>query len=89
LEFLSSTEITLELGIMNLFSVLVSEDDIDSYRAFPIDVEQNKEYAKTKLEMSILAIGASARLGNITVTSMQKVANNVTAEVIPYCRGAS
>jgi pimeloyl-ACP methyl ester carboxylesterase len=53
------------------------------FRVFPINAEQNKEYAKTKLEMPILAMGGSASLGNITAISMQKVANNVTGEVIP------
>jgi pimeloyl-ACP methyl ester carboxylesterase len=48
------------------------------YRAVFEDAKQNKEYAKQKLEIPILTIGGEAALGNLTTTTFQKVANNVT-----------
>jgi len=49
------------------------------YRAVFEDAKQNKEYAKEKLlVMPILTIGEEAGLGNLTTSSFQKVANNVT-----------
>ena len=45
--------------------------------------EQNKEYAKEKLEIPILTIGGEAAIGNFTTTSFQKVANNVTGITLP------
>jgi len=54
------------------------------YRAIFEDAEQNKEYAKEKLlDMPILTIGGEAGLGNLTTTSFQKVANNVTGITLP------
>jgi pimeloyl-ACP methyl ester carboxylesterase len=48
------------------------------YRSVFEDAKQNKEYGKEKLEIPILTIGGEGGLGNITTTSFQKVANNVT-----------
>jgi hypothetical protein len=57
---------------------------LEYYRAVFEDAEQNKEYAKEKLlDMSILTIGGEARLGNLTTTSFQKVANSVTVMTLP------
>ena len=53
------------------------------YRAVFEDAQQNKEYAKEKLEMPILTIGGEASLGNLVTTSFQKVANNVTGITLP------
>ena len=53
------------------------------YRATFEDAEQNKEYAKQKLDMSILTIGGEAGLGNLTTTSFQKVTNSVTGMTLP------
>ena len=53
------------------------------YRAVFEDAEQNKEYAKKKLDMPILTIGGEASLGNLVTTSFQKVANNVTGITLP------
>ena len=54
------------------------------YRAIFEDVEQNKEYAaKQKLEIPILTIGGEAGIGNLTTSSFQKVANNVTGITLP------
>ena len=53
------------------------------YRAVFEDAEQNKEYAKKKLDIPILTISGEAGLGNLTTTSFQKVANNVTGIVLP------
>jgi len=54
------------------------------YRASFEDAEQNKEYAKEKLlDMPILTIIGEAGFGNLTTTSFQKVANNVTGITLP------
>jgi pimeloyl-ACP methyl ester carboxylesterase len=54
------------------------------YRAVFEDSEQNKEYAaKQKLEIPILTIGGEAGIGNLTTSSFQKVANNVTGITLP------
>jgi pimeloyl-ACP methyl ester carboxylesterase len=53
------------------------------YRAIFEDAEQNKEYAKEKLEIPILTIGGEAGVGNLTTTSFQKVANNVNGITLP------
>ena len=54
-----------------------------NYRAIFEDAQQNKEYAKQKLDMPILTIGGEAGLGNATTISFQKVANNVTGMTLP------
>ena len=53
------------------------------YRAVFEDAEQNKEYAKQKLDIPILTIGGEKAIGNLTTTSFQKVANNVTGITLP------
>ena len=53
------------------------------YRAIFEDAEQNKEYAKQKLNMPILTIAGEAGVGNLTTTSFQMVANNVTGITLP------
>ena len=54
------------------------------YRAIFEDAQQNKEYAaKQKLDIPILTIGGEAGVGNITISSFQKVANNVTGITLP------
>ena len=54
------------------------------YRASFEDVKQNKEYAvKQKIDIPILTIGGEAGFGNLTTTSFQKFANNVTGITLP------
>jgi pimeloyl-ACP methyl ester carboxylesterase len=53
------------------------------YRAVFEDSEQNREYAKEKLMIPILAVGGEAAIGNFTTTTFQKVANNVTGITLP------
>ena len=53
------------------------------YRAVFEDAEQNREYAKEKLMIPILAIGGEAAIGNFTTTTFQMVANNVTGITLP------
>jgi pimeloyl-ACP methyl ester carboxylesterase len=54
------------------------------YRAIFEDAQQNKEYAsKQKLDIPILTIGGEAGVGNMTISSFQKVANNVTGIKLP------
>ena len=46
--------------------------------------DANKEYAaKQKLDIPILTIGGEAGFGNLTTTSFQKFANNVTGITLP------
>jgi hypothetical protein len=62
------------------------------YRAFPEDVIQIQNYLKTKLTMSVLALGAGyIRIGgNITTSNivygMEKLAQNVQATTVPNSR---
>ena len=53
------------------------------YRAIFEDAEQNQEYAKQKLDMPILTISGEAGVGNLTTSSFQMVANNVTEIMLP------
>ena len=53
------------------------------YRAIFEDAEQNKEYAKEKLNIPILTIGGEAAIGNFTMTSFQMVASNVSGITLP------
>ena len=53
------------------------------YRAIFEDAQNNKEYAKQKLDMPILSVGGEKAIGNLTTTSFQKVANNVTGMTLP------
>ncbi|GIH20450.1 alpha/beta fold hydrolase [Rugosimonospora africana] len=52
------------------------------FRAFPTDIADNARYAKTKLAMPVLAIGASNSLGGAEQTQVSNYANNVTGAVI-------
>jgi pimeloyl-ACP methyl ester carboxylesterase len=56
---------------------------LEYYRAVFEDAEQIKEYAKQKLNIPILTIGGEAGVGNLTTTSFQKVAKNVTGITLP------
>ena len=54
------------------------------YRTIFEDAEQNKEYAKEKLlDIPVLIIGGEAGVGNLTTSSFQMVANNVTGITLP------
>jgi pimeloyl-ACP methyl ester carboxylesterase len=53
------------------------------YRSVFEDAEQNREYGKVKLEIPMLTIGGEAGIGNLTTTSFQKVANNITGITLP------
>ena len=53
------------------------------YRAFPINVEQNKEHANVKLPMPVLALGGEYT-GNAALTSMKSLAKNVSGGIIPF-----
>lgn len=52
------------------------------YRAFPINVEQNKEHANVKLSMPVLALGGEYT-SNAALTSMKSLAKDVRGGVIP------
>jgi len=55
------------------------------YRAHLDDASQNMEYAKTKLTMPVLALGGdhTSKFGNLTLSLMQAVANDVRGGVVP------
>jgi pimeloyl-ACP methyl ester carboxylesterase len=56
---------------------------IDWFATLPQDVKNDAVYQKTKLTMPVLAIGASANLGNREATWVRGYATNVTGVVIP------
>jgi pimeloyl-ACP methyl ester carboxylesterase len=53
------------------------------YRAFPINVEQNKEHANVKLPMPVLALGGKYT-DNAALTSMKSLAKDVRGGIIPF-----
>ena len=55
------------------------------YRAVFDSAEQNREYAKTKLKMPVLALGAANGLGDRPIRSMKAVAENVRSSIIKNC----
>jgi pimeloyl-ACP methyl ester carboxylesterase len=55
------------------------------YRAIFTDVEHNQENAKTKLKMPVLALGGENGFGEMTIKSMQQLAEDVRGSVIERC----
>lgn len=55
------------------------------YRALPLDAEHNRELAKTKLPMPVLALGADHFIGDGVVAEMEEVAEDVRGGVIADC----
>ena len=55
------------------------------YRAFWDDVDHNKENAKTKLKMPVLALGGERSFGARTLSSMQALAEDVWGGVVDRC----
>ncbi|MER6537983.1 alpha/beta hydrolase [Streptomyces sp900105755] len=53
------------------------------FRTFNQDVADNAVYAKTKLKMPVLAIGAQYSLGTVVRDQVKKYGTNVTGAVIP------
>jgi pimeloyl-ACP methyl ester carboxylesterase len=53
------------------------------YRAFPINVKQNKEHANVKLPIPVLALGGEYT-GNAALASMKSLAKNVSGGIIPF-----
>ena len=51
------------------------------YRAMLIDGEQNRQAAKTKLELPVLALGGNAFIGERNEDMMRQLAGNVTGHV--------
>jgi pimeloyl-ACP methyl ester carboxylesterase len=63
---------------------------LEHFRAFPIDAEQNKESAKTKITIPVLILGGDIYPalggdlpGNFALSSTQALAANVTGVTIP------
>jgi pimeloyl-ACP methyl ester carboxylesterase len=55
------------------------------YRAFPRDIENNRESFKEKLKMPVLAFGAENVMKDNTLKSFQAVCDNVRGGVVPDC----
>ena len=55
------------------------------YRAFPEDARQVAEWARTKLNLPVLALGGESSLGEITMKLYGAVAEGVRGGVIPQC----
>lgn len=53
------------------------------FRAFPEDVAQNREYARTKLRMPVLALGGEYSPGNVIVEQAKRYATDVRGGVVP------
>ncbi|MFJ2556988.1 MULTISPECIES: alpha/beta fold hydrolase [unclassified Streptomyces] len=51
------------------------------YRAMLVDAEQNREAAKVKLDIPVLALGGSAFIGERNETQMRHMAHDVTGHV--------
>jgi pimeloyl-ACP methyl ester carboxylesterase len=57
----------------------------EHYRAFLQDAEHNKESAKNKLKMPVLALGGEYSLGTRVMDVMQAVAADVRGDVVDRC----
>ncbi|WP_432175576.1 alpha/beta fold hydrolase [Streptomyces sp. Tue6028] len=55
------------------------------YRAFPDSGKQNREWARQKLTVPVLAFGDSDVMGSIPIESMRLVAENVSGGIIENC----
>ena len=55
------------------------------YRAIFTDIDHNKENAKTKLKMPVLAFGGEVGFHKLPLRSMQELAENVRGGVIERC----
>ncbi len=62
----------------------------EHFRAFPVDAEQNKESAKTKITMPVLVLGGDIYPalggdypGNFALESTKQLATNVTGITVP------
>lgn len=53
------------------------------FKAFPQDAIENKELAKTKLEMPVLVIGGEKAMGAPLLASLKLVANDVQGVILP------
>jgi pimeloyl-ACP methyl ester carboxylesterase len=60
------------------------------FRAFPLDAEQNRESAKAKITMPVLALGGDIYPalggdlpGNFALSSMQALAANIKGVTVP------
>jgi pimeloyl-ACP methyl ester carboxylesterase len=55
------------------------------YRAIFDDAEHNKEHAKTRLKMPVLALGGERGFGRMALLSMQQLAESVRGGVVERC----
>lgn len=57
----------------------------EHYRTLLKDGEQNREYAKSKLQMPVLAMGGESSVGDSLLKGVQAVAENVRGVVVEQC----
>jgi pimeloyl-ACP methyl ester carboxylesterase len=57
----------------------------EHYRAFPTDERNNRENARRKLPMPVLAIGGDHSMADQVAQMMQPLVTNVRAAVIERC----
>jgi len=62
-------------GLRSMFNI---------YRATLDDADQNRESAKTKLKMPVLAVGSKYFIGEDNERQMRQVAENVEAAILPW-----
>ncbi|MBW1883692.1 MAG: alpha/beta hydrolase [Deltaproteobacteria bacterium] len=55
------------------------------YRAVPLDAEHNRENAKQKLEMPVLALGGALSLGEACIESLRDLTTDLRGEVFENC----
>ena len=57
----------------------------EHYRSFFKNVEQNREHARTKLKMPVLALGGEHSTGMLMLKMMQAVAEDVQGGIVTEC----
>lgn len=58
---------------------------LEWYRAFGQDAKDNREFARTKLEMPVLALGGAVAVGDAVLATAQEVATDVRGETLQQC----
>ncbi|MCG2633497.1 MAG: alpha/beta hydrolase [Gammaproteobacteria bacterium] len=58
---------------------------LEYYRALFQDAEDNRNFARTRLQMPVLALGGDSSLGPYVQSCMEQLADHVKGAVIPEC----
>ena len=84
------TDKDIDIWASNLMAPGGLRGSLEHFRAFPIDAEQNKETAKTKITTPVLALGGDIYPalggdypGNFAYSSLQSLATNVSGIIVP------